>query len=162
MARSEQNREDILREAMALVERAELSVAGFDEPVVVGFRRNGAGSVFFGADPVYQFDSQRRLRRAYDAGRLIKADKAALVAMTRERTPSEVHLISRNLSELEAKRFLERASERLFKLRSAGQNGNWIVAREVSPSGKVVQRIADWLESLLTDPIEIASSPHAR
>ena len=42
MARRESDREDLLREATALVERAELTIEGFDEPIVVGFRRDGS------------------------------------------------------------------------------------------------------------------------
>ena len=47
----------------ALVERIELSVPGFDEHVVVGFRTSGAGSVFFGQSECYQFNSAGELRR---------------------------------------------------------------------------------------------------
>ena len=42
MARREQDREDILAEATALVERVELQIAGETDPIVVGFRRNPA------------------------------------------------------------------------------------------------------------------------
>ena len=52
MALHEQDREDLLSEATALVQRVELRVEGFAEPVIVGFRRGGEASVFFGADPV--------------------------------------------------------------------------------------------------------------
>ncbi len=162
MARNEQDREDILRDATALFERAELSVEGCDEPVVVGFRRGGAGSVYFGADPVYQFDSHRRLRRAYEGGRLIKAEAGALVELTRERTPREVQLVRRSFGEAETAQFLERARKRLAALHDAGIQGKWGVTGQVPPSGDVVQRIAAWLDSLVGAPIEIAHTPHAR
>ena len=44
-----------MAEATALVERVELKLPDADDRVVVGFRRNGCASVFFGPDPVYQF-----------------------------------------------------------------------------------------------------------
>ena len=47
MARQESNREDLLREATALVERVELHVPAFEEPIVVGFRRDGCASFLF-------------------------------------------------------------------------------------------------------------------
>ena len=66
MAREEADREDLMREATALVQRAEFSAGG--KPVFVGFRTNGAASVFFDSDPVYQFNSNGELRRAFVAG----------------------------------------------------------------------------------------------
>ncbi len=68
MARDESSREDLLREATALVERIELVphatdplIAAsdlFDKHIVAGFRRDGALSVFFGEDPVYHFNAE--------------------------------------------------------------------------------------------------------
>src|SRR5204863_2544475 len=77
MAREESSREDLLREATALVERIELIPNGStsDGRIVAGFRRNGALSVFFGEDPVYQFNAAGELRRAYTDGKLLKADR---------------------------------------------------------------------------------------
>ena len=70
MARDESDREDLLREATALVERIELAPADAadDEHIVAGFRRDGALSIYFGADPVYHFNSAGELRRAYCDG----------------------------------------------------------------------------------------------
>ena len=47
MARQEQEREDLLREAVALVERIEVQTAREQGTVVIGFRRDGAASVYF-------------------------------------------------------------------------------------------------------------------
>src|SRR3954447_20411722 len=102
MSRHESDREDLLREATALVERIELTVGGFDLPVVCGFRRDGAASFYFGADPVYQFNAVGQLRRAFVAGRLIKAERGRLVALSRERTENEVALVRHELSAAEA------------------------------------------------------------
>ena len=86
MSRSESDREDLLREATALVERVELSIPGYGESIVVGFRRDGSASFFFGQSPVFQFNSQRELRRAFRDGLLFKTDNGRLVEMRRERT----------------------------------------------------------------------------
>src|SRR5687768_8047260 len=102
MSRTESDREDLLREATALVERAELQVAGLGEPIVVGFRRDGAASFFFGADPVYQFNAAGELRRAYVGGLLYKAEQGELVALRRERTPAETALVRHDLSAAES------------------------------------------------------------
>ena len=96
MARRESDREDLLREATALVERAELTIEGFDEPIVVGFRRDGSASFFFGADPVYQFNTAFELRRAFVVGLLYKAEECFGVWRHRLRRTGEaavqVHL----------------------------------------------------------------------
>src|SRR5437588_282047 len=86
MARETTDREDLLREATALVERAELAVADWPEPVVIGFRRDGAASIYFGGDPVYQFNARGELRRAFVADRLFKAEHGILAALDRQRS----------------------------------------------------------------------------
>ena len=65
MARIESDREDLIREATALQQRVEWAVPGEPEPVVTGFKRDGSLSVYFGQDPVYQFNPTGQLRRAY-------------------------------------------------------------------------------------------------
>src|SRR6188472_3162282 len=115
MARDESNREDLLREATALVERIELlpQSAGAaqslnlaeGEPVVVGFRADGALSAFFGADPVYQFNAEGELRRAYVSGLLFKAAQGRLISLNRVRTASEVQLVLHALSSGEESQF---------------------------------------------------------
>ena len=50
MARHEEDREDLLAEATALVERAELVVEGAAESVVIGFRRDGCASIYCGCN----------------------------------------------------------------------------------------------------------------
>lgn len=57
MAREEADREDLLDEGRALVDRAAFAVAPFAEPVFIGFRWDGAASVFFGPDRVYHFNA---------------------------------------------------------------------------------------------------------
>ena len=68
MAKQQQDKEDILREATALVNRIEIQFSqktASKESVFVGFRRDGAISCFFGADPVYQFNTRHEIRRGY-------------------------------------------------------------------------------------------------
>src|SRR6476469_7343231 len=98
MSRQESDREDLLREATALVERIELRLPDQPESVVAGFRRDGSASFFFGQSPVYQFNSGRELRRAYRDGLLYKTDNGRLVEMRRERTDTAIELRSRMLT----------------------------------------------------------------
>jgi hypothetical protein len=160
MARDEQHREDLLAEATALVERAELHCDGADEPVVVGFRRDGSASLFFGADSAYHFNAANELRRAYSSRQLYKAERRRLVSLKRERAPGEVRLVRHELSDGEARAFLEVLARRLSALRLALARGDCRVVRQVPESAHVSDRIVLWLNNLPLPPT-VAARPHA-
>lgn len=159
MAREEQDREDLLREATALVERVELLVAGSEEPIVAGFRRDGQVSVFFGADPAFHFNSRKELRRAYAVGRLIKAEQRRLVALERVRSAREVSLVRHELDAAETAAFLDLARGRLLELRAAIAAGAFTKVGQVPDAVDVVARVHAWLESL-SGELVIAKTPH--
>ncbi|HEV3024921.1 MAG TPA: hypothetical protein VGX76_20740 [Pirellulales bacterium] len=167
MARQEQDREDLLAEATALVERVELAVEGFDEPLVAGFRRDGSASVYFGADPAYHFNSHGELRRAYAAGLLYKAEGVSqsrhgrLVALERCRAAGEVQLVRHELDADENARFLDALSRRLASLGEALHQGQYRLVGQVPADADVVARVRDWLARVPT-PVAIATSPRVR
>ena len=160
MARQESDREDLLREATALVERIELSLPNQPETIVAGFRRDGAASFFFGQSPVFQFNSQRELRRAFRDGLLYKTENGRLVEMRRERTDTAVELHSRVLADDESAALLQEAVTRLGGLRVALRTGETIVVGQVPDVASgvdVKSRVLEWL-NLLTGAIPIAKS----
>ena len=159
MSRQESPREDLLREATALVERVELTIPGFSEPIVVGFRRDGAASFFFGADPVYQFNAAGELRRAYVGGLLYKTEQGRLVALRRERTPTETALIRHELTPAETDNWLAAMQQHLAQLKAALRTSNHQLLREVPPAADLPRRIAAWLQDLPT-PSRLASRPN--
>ena len=158
MAREEEDREDLLREATALVERVELRIPHEAETVVIGFRRIGGASFFFGADPVYQFNSHGQLRRAFARGLLYKADRGQLYEMRRERTASEVQLLSRQLTAEETAAFLDQAGEYLARLESALASGGFTLLGQAPENGDLPARLASWLGAVPAK-IPVASSP---
>jgi hypothetical protein len=162
MARYEADREDLLREATALVERIELAVT--DDPnadhVVVGFRRNGAASVYFGGEPAYHFNSAGELRRAFDRGALIKAEQGRLVEMRRNRKADVVALENKMLADAEQQRLVDEIQADLRRLATELREGRYSVIGQVPAEVDVRGRVTAWLEGLGT--VEIASSPHAR
>ncbi|RLT20103.1 MAG: hypothetical protein DWI29_04335 [Planctomycetota bacterium] len=99
MAQHEGDREDLMREAVALPDRVELSVDGFDALITIGFRANSAMSIFIGQDPVYQFDPEGRLRRAFVDGRLYRSQHTTLAMLKRERTDTQTLLLRTDLAE---------------------------------------------------------------
>ena len=160
MAQQESDREDLLREATALVERVELAPEGGtnSEPVVAGFRAGGALSIFFGADPVYQFNTAHQLRRAYCDGQLLKAVRGRLVALRRVRQQHEVQLMRRELTDVEQVVVIGQMQERLRKLASQLSAGQLRIVGQVPESADVRTRLSDWL--LRHDGLPVATTPH--
>lgn len=145
MARDESQREDLLGEATALVERIEFKTAEPCESIVAGFRADGAFSIFFGEDPVYHFNAGGELRRAYCNGLLIKASSGRLVSLRRERTTTETQLIRRELDEFEQSAFTASLQSRLNSLRMQVASDRCTVIRQVPDEKDVLARVADWL-----------------
>ena len=162
MARQEPDREDLLREATALVERAELKLPQQKEPVIIGFRREGSASVYFGAEPAYHFNSAGELRRAYAGGLLYKAERGRLVALRRQREAEIVALVRHELSVDEQDAFLAAASERLQALAASLRTGEFKCTGEISLQPGFISRFADWLANVTASQLKVAAAPHAR
>ena len=172
MARDESPREDLLREATALVERVELGPAGGEmhstssasasslsgaNHIVVGFRASGALSVFFGEDPVYQFNAAGQLRRAFCDGLLYKAARGRLVSLRRERRPDAVQLIRCELTDDEHEAFVSRMQDWLRELSRELGRGAYTVVGQVPQDVDVLSRVRAWLS--MHDGLPIAASP---
>ena len=157
MAQQEEDREDLLAEATALVERIELSVVGANEPVVAGFRRDGSFSIFFGAARVYQFNRLGKLRRAYVDGLLYKAERGRLFSLRRERTAGQSTLWRSELAAEAAASFIEAAAAALGGLRLAITAGTVAAVGQHPAEAQVLPRVERWLGELVA--IEIADSP---
>ena len=161
MARREQDREDLLAQAKALVERVSLRIEGEREETVVGFRRDGSASMFFGATRVYQFTSQGQLRRAYVDDLLYKAEGGRLVALRRQRTDQAVELVRHDLEEDATQDFMEAMRRHLDRLRRALTADRFSLVGQVPETSNVVGRVREWLEEFGGE-ISIASSPRVR
>ena len=161
MAREESSREDLLREATALVERIELIPKGStsDGHIVAGFRRNGALSVFFGEDPVYQFNAAGELRRAYTDGKLLKAERGRLSAFERVRTQNEVQLVRHELNETDMIHFQAQMANHLQALAELINTNAFDVAGQVPPDADVLGRLKRWFGA--HNNVQIARRPNA-
>jgi len=145
MAREEQPREDLLREAVTLVERAELKPADGSPSIVVGFRAGGEISFFMGEDPVYQFNRLQQLRRAFVDGQPIKAVAGQLVALERHRAEGQLTLIARPLLPSEQQQLLDHAQRQLEELGRMLASGQFQLVGQVPAEANVVRRTIDWL-----------------
>ncbi len=168
MARVERDREDLLAEATALVQRVELdmqdghasAVPGLPQRVIVGFRSSGCGSVYFGPDEAYQFNTAGELRRAYRDGELYKAERGRLVRLTRQRTSGEVLLIRHELDDAECAGFLGRMAELLDGLRRSLNEKSYQILRQMPADVDLVGGVAAWLNDLPRGAV--VRSSHAR
>jgi len=159
MAREEQDREDILKEATALVDRGEMRFSWLDETFVFGFRRDDSLSLFFGPDEVYQFNTRHELRRGYLNGRLVKADRGHLVYLRRLRTDHETQLLREVAPSAEQDHYLRTLGDRLDQLQHA------LVHHEGEMIGQVTQgtesprdRLVAWLAAR-PSRLRLAESP---
>jgi hypothetical protein len=158
VAREAHSREDLLRDAQALSPRAEIQWghgAG-RSTAFVGFRGDSL-SLYFGEDPVFHFNGQGHLRRAFVRDELIKAEHGRLAGLMRERSGSEVALVSRQLDANAQARFVADIERRLQDLRESLVAGSINVRGQVPPDGDALERLRQWLEA--HPAVTIAASP---
>lgn len=158
MARHEHDREDLIAEATALVQRAELVLRGVCEPVVLGFRAGGAASLYIGGDEAWHWTSGGQLRRAFLRGVLYKAEHGKLVALVRQRGPQAVRLRAEPVSAEAAEELLRRQAQRLHALRAAWESGGLTVLRQVPADWDVLGAVGAWLA--VHPGHQVASRPH--
>jgi hypothetical protein len=161
VARHELAREDLLAEAKALVERVEIARRAAGEHVVIGFRRDGSASCYFGSDSAFHFNSRGELRRAYLDDELLKAEHRRLVALIRRRTGSEVQLLRRELTAEQTRQVLDDLKRRMAEVDRDIDAGNFQLIGQVPETADVLGRAHTWLKDLAVD-LKIAQGPHAR
>ena len=160
MAREESDREDLIADAVALVNRAEFAVKFIDDPVVVGYRKDGSVSFYFGQDEVYQFNSRLELRRGHLQDQLIKSENGTLYSMVRKRTDSSVKLVSRPFSEPDTDQFLQQLAGRLQDLRAELASG-LTATRQVREDdhSNLESMVLQTIDTLLDQSIKVARKP---
>lgn len=153
MARTESDREDLLREAVALVRRAEF--VGPDEAalLVIGFRETGWLSIYFGQDLMYQFDELGRLRRAFADGLLFRTQGQTLAQLRRERNEVETALVRRDLDAASLQEFRDQVHERVHRLRDSLQDGQLNILRQI-PAGD-----SDFVADVLAAITKVLDTP---
>lgn len=158
MARHDQDRENLLKEATALVERASLRLEGQDEEIIVGFRRDGCASFYFGATRAYQFTTDGQLRRAFVGELLFKAEAGKLVALRRRRTEHAVELVRSDLDAEATRAFLDEMQSGLGQLRRAIVADRLTLVGQVPSTADVLGRTHAWLDRFARR-VAIARSP---
>ncbi len=160
MARQEHDREDLLAEAKALVERAAIRVHGQDHETVVGFRPDGSVSFYLSPARVYHFTSDGRLRRAFVDDLLYKAERGRLVALRRQRTDKEVALVRDELDDTRQAAFLATMQFELQTLCQAIESGQFRLLGQVPDGTGVLHGISRWIARHAVQ-MAVAQSPRA-
>lgn len=150
MARDESDREDLLREAVALTRRAEFTLCDESEPVFAGFKRDGSLSVYFGADPVFQFNPEGRLRRAYAGGFLFRTQGHTLARLERVRMETETILHRHDLSPEELGGFLSGMRADLDALRQKICERRFETVNQIPEDGDVIAAILAGIDAALS------------
>lgn len=159
MAREVYPREDLLRDAKALLPRVqfEVTLARQKETLFAGFRVQGALSLYFGTEPVYHFNSSNQLRRAHVEDRLIKAEAGRLVALRRQQSQISSELLRQEMSDSEESEFCQSLGARLQELKEALQAKRYTAVGQVPETGDAVGQLQRWLEEF--HEVTIADSP---
>ena len=165
MARQGSDKEDLIREATAFVERAEIACEGWSKVITVGFFRDGRCAVYFDQDPFYQFDAGGLLRRAFEDGFLYRSQGSGLAQLDRRRTtdvshagvPVILHRTDLSISQLQD--FRERMIVHVLRLRNAIANEQCCVRRAVVPDGDILDRALALFNAVLSHGREFVAPP---
>lgn len=127
--------------------------------VVAGFNKQGGVSLYFGSgDPVLQFDSACRLRRAFVDGLLYRSQGKTLSQLTRQRTATETVLLRRDLNQTECSEFLTAADELVRQLHAAVASRAWTEYVEEPVGSAAINQLQEFLTRLLTSPMSLSSA----
>lgn len=145
MKRDEHDQEDLMREAVSLVPRIECLIPKRSEPVVMGINAQGWLFVYLGSDPMYRFDMQGRLRRAFVDERLYRTTGSTLAVLDRQAKDNTVGdrkesvLLSQDLTQDELNAFRERMRDQLTNLHEGLPHAEVTRQHPVDASGLVPQ-----------------------
>lgn len=171
MAQLEADKEDLIREASALVDRFEFGSVPPGDPktaptgaspqtvdsdgsdrIVAGYRRNDSFSIYFGQNPFYQFTSDLGLRRAWEDGFLFRSEGTTLARLQRRRSASVTQLVRTDLDAVQLDEFQRRMTQRLQQFETQLRDGHSKVLRSVSETGRTAADVLASLTAILQKP----------
>jgi hypothetical protein len=161
MDRHESEREDLIREATALLPRAEFLLPTLHEPLTVGFR-GAAPSFFFGQNQVYHFDHAGKLRRAFVDGFLFRSQHSGLARLERSRTQTQTTLLRSDLSPEQLLQFRRKMLDTLKVIQSGLTDGSLLPARSMPPDADWIALLRIPLQTIFTADPWLSDTIHAR
>jgi hypothetical protein len=161
MARESADREDLMRDASAFVQRAEFISPSGNEPIFVGFRACGALSIYFRPDFAFHFTSAGELRRAIRNGMLYKAEGGTLIELRRAEYADRTELVRRPLSDAEIASLWSEFDHSATSLRELLTLTTSYSLREIPTGANVATRLVAWL-SEFSSSHKIAAKPNVK
>lgn len=156
MARQSSDREDLMAEAVTLAPRVALLVPGIADEIVAGRRIDGRWSVYCGSDPVYHFDPQDRLRRAFIGGNLYRSQGTTLARLTRQETATETVLVRHDLDSVELATVLDDMRTFLAHLADALKLGSVTVQQSIPADENFLPEFASHLNVVLNTQSQLS------
>ncbi|MCC9600322.1 hypothetical protein LOC67_07095 [Stieleria sp. JC731] len=180
MAKNTQDREDLLRDGVAMPIRGRIwiqSQNGDNQPesgskleVVIGFRRDGRLSLYWDQDPVFQFDANQRLRRVFINDRAYRAEAGRLCLIEKQSEGTgPVSRLQLNSTALQASTESEIVAILRQRLEQIKEALNSFIIKKPNPSHEdfiesvgeapnaFAMRVLQWIDTL-KDPVPIAES----
>lgn len=159
MAKQTHDREDLMRDGTQMPIRGLIVID--QQEVFVGFRTGGQASLYWDQDPVFQFDAEGSLRRAFvDSVRYLAANGKlqSLASPDRNKsTTQRMKLARQTLTGLQTEAILELLLRCLAELRLAHETMARWQTLGATPE-QFADRVTGWLDSV-GDEIRIADSP---
>lgn len=149
MARLSSDREDLMAEAVTLVPRIAFLLPHSPREIVAGGRADGRWSIFFGGDPVYQFDMEHRLRRAFIEGVPYRSQGTTLARLTRQESQHETVLLRHDLTADELTQFFRRLRLDLQPVADAISHGTAQILNCIPPGSDCLAELADSIQNVL-------------
>lgn len=149
MARHSSDREDLMAEAITLVPRMALVVPNSPDEVVAGRRSDGRWSIYFGGDPVYQFDREHRLRRAFVDDVLYRSQGTTLARLTRQESQHETVLLRHDLTADEVTQFFLRLRRNLQSVADAISRRTVQIRNCVPSDAHYLAELTDSIQNVL-------------
>lgn len=92
MAINREIRENLMQDATAYARRLMIRNTKTGESIFAGMRKPGGWSIYFGEDPVYQFNAQNKLRRVHFEDQNYAASAGKLYLLHRARVGGRVEI----------------------------------------------------------------------
>lgn len=158
MALEEHDREDLLRDGRMMLLRGEVDLD--DVTMLLGFRREGQVSLYFGPERVFQFDKDGRLRRAFFDGRKFAANAGRLVQLSRQSRGGRVEMTRQDVDQVTTLMIFDAAADNIKRLNTVICD-NKLEWRVVGTSGAEFRdRVKRWLETIPL-PLQISAAAGA-
>jgi hypothetical protein len=150
MARIEEDREDLMRDATALVRRMEIQIDGQEDPIFIGYKRSDYLSIYLSQDLVYHFDNYHQLRRAFVKPFLYRSEGDSLTRLARARTESTSELHSAKLSDEELNQFQLEMHNHLSSLHDALNANQFKVIQQIPEEDDITEELKASLKEVLS------------